>query len=79
MKKLVILLSLFLLAACDTVQDRTDNYVKRVCYEGVTYLIYDSPTSDRLGMSVQLDIDGKIVPCQVAQNEDGKKVYWKTK
>lgn len=78
MKKLVILLSLFLLAACDTVQDKTDNYIKRVCYEEVTYLIYNPP-SELFGITVQFDKNGKVVPCQVVQNEEGRKVYWKVK
>lgn len=42
--------------------------------EGVTYLLLDPP-GEKLGITIQLDKDGKVVPCNVAFNEDGKKVY----
>ena len=75
MKKLLAILALTLtLTACDTPQSRTDRYIKPVCYEGVTYLLVDPP-SEKLGITIQLDKDGKVVPCNVAFNEDGKKVY----
>lgn len=75
MKKLALLLLLALtLTACDTPQSRTDRYIKPVCYEGVTYLLVDPP-SEKLGITIQLDKEGKVVPCNVAFNEDGKKVY----
>lgn len=74
MKKLALLLLALTLTACDTPQSRTDRYIKPVCYEGVTYLLVDPP-SEKLGITIQLDKDGKVVPCNVAFNEDGKKVY----
>lgn len=74
MKKLALLLLALTLTACDTPQSRTDRYIKPVCYEGVTYLLVDPP-SEKLGITIQLDKEGKVVPCNVAFNEDGKKVY----
>lgn len=74
MKKLALLLLALTLTACDTPQSRTDRYIKPVCYEGVTYLLVDPP-SEKLGITIQLNKDGKVVPCNVAFNEDGKKVY----
>lgn len=75
MKKLALLLSLFLLSACDTVQDMANRYITHICYDEVTYLVYDSPSSSRYGITIQLDKEGKVIPCQVVQNEDGKNVY----
>ena len=74
MKKLALLLLTLILTACDTPQSRTDRDIKPVCYEGVTYLLVDPP-SEKLGITIQLDKEGKVVPCNVAFNEDGKKVY----
>lgn len=74
MKKLALLLLTLTLTACDTPQSRTDRYIKPVCYEGVTYLLVDPP-SEKLGITIQLDKEEKVVPCNVAFNEDGKKVY----
>ena len=74
MKKLALLLLTLILTACDTPQSRTDRYIKPVCYEGVTYLLV-GPPSEKLGITIQLDKEGKVVPCNVAFNEDGKKVY----
>ena len=74
MKKLALLLLTLALTACDTPQSRTDRYIKPVCYEGVTYLLVDPP-SEKLGITIQLDKEGKVVPCNVEINEDGKKVY----
>ena len=75
MKKLLAILALTLtITACDTPQSRTDRYIKPVFYEGVTYLLVDPP-SEKLGITIQLDKEGKVVPCNVAFNEDGKKVY----
>ncbi len=74
MKKLALLLLSLTLTACDTPQSRTDRYIKPVCYEGVTYLLVDPP-SEKLGITIQLDKEGKVVTCNVVFNEDGKKVY----
>ena len=75
MKKLLAILALTLIiTACDTPQSRTDEYLKPVCYEGVTYLLLDPP-SGKLGITIQLNKEGKIIPCNVAFNEDGRKVY----
>ena len=74
MKNLALLVLALTLTACDTPQSRTDKYIKPVCYEGVTYLLLDPP-SEKLGITVQLDKEGKVIPCNVAFNEDGIKVY----
>lgn len=75
MKKLALLVLLTLtLTACDTPQSRTYRYIKPVCYAGVTYLLLDPP-SEKSGITIQLDKNGKVVPCNIAFNEDGKKVY----